>query len=458
MATGLGKTIVFTSIADEGTLVLSHREELRDQPKKYNKRLTSETVQTMIRRLDHYDPCQFHTIVWDEAHHCAAKTYKTIYNHFKPRVHLGFTATPGRGDGVSLQGIFDEIIFSRDLRWGIENEWLVPIECVRVNVGYDIEKVKTQMGDLSLKELEKAVNIESANKAIAEAVQNLSQKPVLIFATTIKHAEDIAALIPGAVVRSGKEKDRSTNHDVIVNCALFTEGVDIPQIKTVIIARPTKSATLYAQMVGRGTRLFPGKKKLILIDCVGVSGRHNLCMAPSLIGLTDEMIPARMKTELCGDLLSQIPERISQLADVPESWIKNIHHVKLWAAGSKYNLHNVNWYRMPDGALHLGLGSKRWIKILPEDSLGRTRIQAWNGNMSDLLPFQTAIDKVTIRLRNGFDDARPLWDTTIFKRWGNEPATGKQLNLIHRMRPDIKMGLTKGEACQILNRLTGGRV
>ena len=99
----------------------------------------------------------------------------------------------------------------------------------------------------------------------------------LIFAVSVHQAEEIAKRIKGAVVVTGETKDRASiiqaftagEIPCIVNCMVFTEGTDIPRVETVIIARPTQSETLYAQMVGRGLRLYPGKQQLELIDCVG---------------------------------------------------------------------------------------------------------------------------------------------------------------------------------------------
>ena len=102
---------------------------------------------------------------------------------------------------------------------------------------------------------------------------------------------------------------------------VFTEGTDIPLVETIIIARPTQSDSLYAQMVGRGLRLYPGKEKLNLIDCVGVTGKSSLCTAPSLLGIDTSQIPERRQSELTG-LLFELPERAEYAADCPESWIK----------------------------------------------------------------------------------------------------------------------------------------
>ena len=136
----------------------------------------------------------------------------------------------------------------------------------------------------------------------------------------------------------------------MVNCMVFTEGTDIPLVETVIIARPTQSDSLYTQMVGRGLRLHPGKEKLNLIDCVGVTGKASLCTAPSLLGIDLKGVPQERQADLEG-MLFELPDKALRAADCPESWIRNVEIVDLWAREQAYNTHNVNWFRMPDGSL-----------------------------------------------------------------------------------------------------------
>ena len=97
------------------------------------------------------------------------KSYRNIFDYFKPRLHVGFTATPKRGDGVCLDDIYHDIVFDRDLQWGIKNGWLSDIHCLRVNIGFDLSKVAKRLGDYASGELDEAMNIDAQNKAIAEA-------------------------------------------------------------------------------------------------------------------------------------------------------------------------------------------------------------------------------------------------------------------------------------------------
>ncbi len=474
MATGLGKTVTFSRVRRDGKmLILSHREELVHQPLKYfdcmcgvemageharpMDQVVSASVQTMVHRMKQFEPDEFDIIVCDEAHHSAARTYRSIFSYFTPRLLLGFTATPNRSDNVKLNDIFDDIIFQRDLKWGIKNGYLSDIYCRRVNIGYDLRNVHTRGGDYAPGELEQAM--DGTADAIAETYQKMAVGATLIFAVSVNQAQEIAKRIPGAVVVTGETKGRAeiikafTAGEIpcIVNCMVFTEGTDIPRVETVIIARPTQSDSLYTQMVGRGLRLFPGKKQLNLIDCVGVSGRASLCTAPSLLGIDLKDVPEREKDELDG-MLFELPEKVERAADCPESWIKNVQIVDLWAQEQKYNTHGVNFFKMPDGRLVCSLLNHEKIVIPCQDELGRVN---FNGR---LMPMQSALDFAYIKLTTNYKDQEYIWNLDIAKRWGKAPASEKQLQLIQRRCKGFDTnGLTKLQASQILNRVFSGR-
>ena len=165
-------------------------------------------------------------------------------------MHIGFTATPNRGDGKSLDGIFDSIIYEKDIRWTIENKYLCDIHCMRVNIDYDISQAKTRLGDYTLDDLEEMINNDDSNKKVALAYKNYAQGQTLILGASIAHCENIAAEIEGAVVVSSNTKNRDeiirkfTNKEikVLVNCMIFTEGTDMPLVETIIICRPTKNS------------------------------------------------------------------------------------------------------------------------------------------------------------------------------------------------------------------------
>lgn len=391
-------------------------------------------------------------ILVHNCHHSAAKSYRRVLDYFEPRLTLGFTATPNRGDRVRLDDVFSRIIFQRDLRWGIENGYLADIYCLRVNIGYDLSAVRTRMGDYAPGELAEAM--DGTADAIAEAYRDYARGATLIFAVNVNQAKEIASRIDGAVVVTGETADRSsiiqafTDGEIpcIVNCMVFTEGTDIPRVETVIIARPTQSEALYAQMVGRGLRLYPGKERLTLIDCVGVTGKASLCTAPSLLGIDMDSVPRRKADDIQGELF-ELPVKIAAASDCPESWVRNVEVVQLWAKEQSYQTHNVNWFKMPDGSMVCSLLDRKKITIQCPDALGMV-----NG-----VPMQEMLDKAYRLLRDQYGDQRYLWDLETVRRWGKQPATESQLKIIQRRcRGFDTDGLTKGQASQILNRLFNG--
>lgn len=477
MATGLGKTVTFANLKRQGRmLILSHREELVRQPLKYftcstgvemakdkssGEEVISASVQSIVRRLDRFGVDDFDTIIVDEAHHSAATTYKKVLEHFRPRQTIGFTATPNRADGARLNDVYQEIVFKRDLKWGIKNGYLCDIDCKRVDIGYDLSSVHTRCGDYAPGELEEAM--DGTEDAIAEAYRTLAKGATLIFAASVKHANAISQRIPQSMVITGETKNRAelieafTRREIpcLINCMVFTEGTDIPLVETVIIARPTQSESLYTQMVGRGLRLHPDKEKLTLIDCVGVTGKKSLCTAPTLIGLDISQLPKKRQDSMEGDLFD-LPVLAERAADNPQSWIRNVEIVDLWAQEMEYNLHGVNFFRMPDGSLVCSLPDRKRLRIPCPDSLGNVIL----GN--EEVDMQTAIDRAYMRLSTDFKDSEYIWNIDKARAWGKFPASEAQKSLIkkkcRKYSDEINFNdLTKLQASQILNRvLVGG--
>ncbi len=479
MATGLGKTVTFANIPRRGRmLILSHRDELVRQPLKYfdcatsieqgplhadpNAEVVSASVQSLSRRLLRFPKDAFDILVCDEAHHAAAQSYRRIFDYFRPRLLLGFTATPGRGDKLRLDGAFDEIIFCRDLRWGIQNGYLTDIYCRRVNIGFDLRRVRTQNGDYAPGELAQAM--DGTADAVAQAYRELAVGATLIFAVSVHQAQEIARRIPGSAVVTGETGNRQeilnafTRREIpcLVNVMVFTEGTDLPLVETVIIARPTQSDSLYTQMVGRGLRRAPGKERLNLIDCVGVTGKASLCTAPTLLGLDIAAVPEKRQSELEG-LLFELPELVQRAGDSPESWIRNIEIVNLWARAQKYETHGVNWFKLPDGSLVCSLPHRR-LRIPCPDALGVVHFSD-----GQRLSMQEALDAGYLFLQKKCPDEEYIWNLRKARGWGKYPASEKQLALIRRRCPnalsEIDTGaLTKLQASQILNRVMCGRM
>ncbi len=474
MATGLGKTVTFTHIPlpdGKRMLIISHRQELVHQPEKYfscpvgfelgsehshGEQIVSASVQSLIRRLDSFKPDDFYIIVWDEAHHAAAKSYRQIMNYFHPYQNIGFTATPNRGDHVRLDNVFEDIIFDRDIQFGIKNGYLSNVFCRRVDIGYNLQQVHTRSGDFCQEELSEAMT--GTAKGIAEAYRDYAVGSTLIFTINVKEANEIAELVPNSITVTA-QTDRQERANIIrqftageiqclINCMVFTEGTDIPRVQTVMIARPTKNDSLYTQMVGRGLRIFPGKGKLNLIDCVGVSKNNELCTAPSLLGIDLKNVPANKLKNIQGDLFD-LPLKVKQAVNGPESWIMGTEIVDLWAKEQKYNLHNINWTQMPDGGLILPLSRHKKFSIPAQDAVGRVHFPG-----GQVVSMQTALDRALVQLQRDYGDQKMLWDRNRVKRWGSQPISEKQQRIIKKHFPEFDTEtLTKQQAAQIINHI-----
>ena len=461
LATALGKTVIFSHIKRRGrVLILSHREELVHQPEKYydcsfgveraeetsnGEEVISASVQTLIHRLDKFSPTDFDTIITDEAHHAVAPSYRKIYDYFKPRLHLGFTATPNRADKTGLNEIYDDILFERNIKWGIENNYLSNIKCKRIDVGYDLQNVHTRMGDFAQNELENAIDITSCNEAVARVYEEYATGPTLIFAASVSHAENISKLIPESEVITATTQNRNEILDkflqgevsCIVNCMVLTEGTDLPNVETVIMARPTKNVSLYTQAVGRGTRLYPNKDHLNLIDCVGASSL-DICAAPSLFGIDPKVAIENDQAE--GDLLtmeSRIEEEQNKRMFQVGFWKINSQLIDLFTEnGEKYNTHNVNYVVMGNKDLLCSLGKGLSYRLRAEDMLGNTKVIFRDGNAMKItkdMPMQEALDKLWKLLMDKYNDQKSLWDLNMVEKWGDQPITNKQIDLINTL-------------------------
>lgn len=316
LATGLGKTVIFSHVAKQWpmgrVLIMAHREELIRQAAAKVQQVTGiqpaiemgeeraddgglyslppivvTSVQTMCRpnRLRRFKPPLFGLLVIDEAHHAPANTYRKVIDHYRhnPALKvLGVTATPDRADEAALGQIFSSVAYTYDIPDAIRDGWLVGIEQQFVTVeGLDFANCRTTAGDLNGGDLAELMEKEKALHGVVTPTINLAgDSPTIIFTASVAHAEKVAEILrrhrPGqAVCLHGKSDPEHRRRELqrfaagdfqyLVNCGLFLEGFDSPRIGVVAVARPTKSRALYAQMIGRGTRALPG-----VIDCPGV--------------------------------------------------------------------------------------------------------------------------------------------------------------------------------------------
>jgi superfamily II DNA or RNA helicase len=323
LPTGCGKTVVFCKLTEDQVmegkrvLIMAHRGELLEQAadkllKVTGLRCATEkadetclgswyrvvvgSVQTLMRekRLEQFPPNFFDTIIVDEAHHCLSDSYLRVLNHFSDAKVLGVTATPDRGDMRNLGQYFESLAYEYSLPRAIREGYLSPIKALTVPLTLDLSAVGVQSGDFKAGDLGTALDPYLHSIADEMLIHCADRKTVVflpLVATSQKFRDILNEKGFRAAEVNGSSEDRAQiledfdagKYNVLCNSMLLTEGWDCPSVDCVVVLRPTKVRSLYCQMVGRGTRLAPGKDHLLLLDFLWHTDRHELCHPAHLI-------------------------------------------------------------------------------------------------------------------------------------------------------------------------------
>lgn len=337
LPTGCGKTIVFAKVTEDcvrggdRVLILAHRGELLEQAAdKIAKatglgcatekaeqtclgswfRITVGSVQTLMRekRLSQFPSDYFNTIIIDEAHHCLSEGYKRVLEHFPQARVLGVTATPDRGDMRSLGEFFESLAYEYTLPKAIKSGYLSPIKALTIPLRMDLTGVGIQAGDFKAGDIGTA--LDPYLHQIADEMGNYCQgRKTVVFLPLVKTSQKFREILQGKGFRAaevnGDSQDRAEildafekgDYEVLCNSMLLTEGWDCPSVDCIVVLRPTRVRSLYSQMVGRGTRLHPGKDHLLLLDFLWHTERHELCHPADLI-CTDKEVSQRLTENL----------------------------------------------------------------------------------------------------------------------------------------------------------------
>ena len=350
LPTGTGKTIVFASVAadqvraGDRVLILAHRGELLEQAADKLQRSTGlvsavekaestcldswfrvvvGSVQTLQRtaRLERFPQDYFGTIIIDEAHHAITDGYRRILDYFSGAKVLGVTATPDRGDMRNLGEVFDSLAFEYKLTDAIKEGYLCKIMAQTIPLQLDITSVTMSGGDYAVGDLGTALD-PYLEQIAAEMARRCKSRKTVVFLPLIKTSQKFRDLLNTYGFRAaevnGQSDDRrqvladfdAGKYNVLCNSMLLTEGWDCPSVDCVVVLRPTKVRSLYSQMVGRGTRLSPGKTDLLLLDFLWMTDKHELCRPADLV--CEDRAVARQMTETLAE--SGCPEDIEQAA------------------------------------------------------------------------------------------------------------------------------------------------
>ena len=350
LPTGTGKTIVFASVAadqvraGDRVLILAHRGELLEQAADKLQRSTGlvsavekaestcldswfrvvvGSVQTLQRtaRLERFPQDYFGTIIIDEAHHAITDGYRRILDYFSGAKVLGVTATPDRGDMRNLGEVFDSLAFEYKLTDAIKEGYLCKIMAQTIPLQLDITSVTMSGGDYAVGDLGTALD-PYLEQIAAEMARRCKSRKTVVFLPLIKTSQKFRDLLNAKGFRAaevnGQSDDRrqvladfdAGKYNVLCNSMLLTEGWDCPSVDCVVVLRPTKVRSLYSQMVGRGTRLSPGKTDLLLLDFLWMTDKHELCRPADLV--CEDRTVARQMTEHLAE--TGCPEDIEEAA------------------------------------------------------------------------------------------------------------------------------------------------
>ncbi|OBK19538.1 DUF3427 domain-containing protein [Mycobacterium asiaticum] len=325
-ATGTGKTVIAaldfrrltreTHGRDLTLLFVAHRKEILAQSQRmYREVLTDATfgellvdgqepsswrhvfasIQSLSQaRLSGIERDHFDVVVVDEFHHAEAASYRRLLDHVNPIELLGLTATPERSDGVDVRDLFDGRVAAELRLWeALEQNLLCPFHYFGVYDGTDLKDIQWRRGGYDLSALSDVYTADDARvrvvlKELSDKVADIAAMRALGFCVSVEHARYMAqrfvdAKVPALAVSAETSasdrrdalkalRDRAIN--VLFAVDLFNEGLDIPEVDTVLFLRPTESATVFLQQLGRGLRLVQGKTVLTALDFVGHQRRE----------------------------------------------------------------------------------------------------------------------------------------------------------------------------------------
>lgn len=549
LATGGGKTVIFTQLIQHieppseratQTLILAHRRELVEQAARHcvgaypDKTveidmakshasgvadITIASVMSLQRedRLEKYNPKNFKLILVDEAHHIVAPGYMRVLEHFglstkrsdSPNL-VGVSATLSRFDGLKLGTAIDEIVYHKDYVDMIDEKWLSGVIFTTVKSTADLTKVKKQAGggDFVTSELSNAVNTDQVNEVTVRSwlAKAGDRKSTLVFCVDLAHVAGLtqkfrqhgldARFVTGDThkVKRGEILDafKAGEFPVLLNCGVFTEGTDIPNIDCVILARPTRSRNLLVQMIGRGMRLHKGKENCHVMDMVA-SLETGIVTLPTLFGLDpgelfdgatlDDMKSTKERKEAEKERQDQayddavaptpspgVPQKITfteydSVFDLisDTSGERHIHAI------SKYSWVQVGRYKFV-----LGSNSGSFLRIVKDDAVNTDRVfwrvffvRALPGVLSRVpyatprellkaISFTDAVHGADNYAQNHF----PHIIISRNQRWRNGPPTPGQLKFLNKLRAKGEEitadSISKGKATDMITKIKHG--
>ncbi|KAF9270115.1 P-loop containing nucleoside triphosphate hydrolase protein [Marasmius fiardii PR-910] len=482
--------------------------------------VTVATYQTLLQptRLSKFDPRGLKAIIVDEAHHAAAPSYRRLLSHFDREIKnpddqnfeppnithkipiVGFSATFSRHDGLALGSVFQRIVYHQDFLQMIKQQWLCNVRFTTVQANLNLKEVTvhSKTGDFNPTSLAQVINTETINHLVVRTWLDraTTRKSTLIFCVNIAHVEAmtqtfrgfgidaryVSSKTPAMERKALINSFRAGEYPVLVNCSILTEGTDIPNIDCVVVARPTRSRNLFAQMIGRGMRLSPatGKEDCRIIDFVDTLSRiAGVVSTPTLFGLNPDEIQIDGKN---ADTLEEIPQPKSVTYtdyDDPLSFVEDSSgaphimslspHAWVGCGGELYVLECLGkgFIRLEKVEDHEEFGTRYKATFTPAamdkgtafrlkiSPFFRTRHVLTSQNLSDAIKGCDTYAKAKV-VRGPL--AKALLRTAS---WRRAPASEQQMQFVNKYM--FKSGaatppktITKGEAANIITRLKHG--
>ncbi|KXX80286.1 putative mitochondrial ATP-dependent helicase irc3 [Madurella mycetomatis] len=524
------------------TLILAHRRELVEQAARHCSLtypdktielelgklsasgmadITVASLQSITSRdrLLKFDPSRFKLVLVDEAHHIVAPGYLRVLDHFGLKTkqsgspHLvGVSATFSRFDGLRLGAAIDEIVYHKDYVDMIGDKWLCDVVFTTVESKADLSKVKRKgkggSGEYDTESLSRAVNTVELNDVVVRAwfAKAAGRKSTLVFCVDLNH---VAALTQRFrhygvdarfVTGDTPTRDRAKRLDafkkgefpVLINCGVFTEGTDIPNIDCIVLARPTRSRNLLIQMIGRGMRLHGDKTNCHIIDMVA-GLETGIVTTPTLFGLdpselvdsatADSMheLRSRREEERAREVQAQKSpadaESTGRSYSVTFTEYDSVFDLIADTSGEKHirSISQFAWVQVgPERFILTASSSGTFLKLerVPGAEPGQPQYKAWEVRAlpagvskspfaapREVLSAATFADAV-----HGCDkyagENFPFYIISTRMGWRKAPATQGQLDFLNKLRPDDdKLGpedITKGRAADMITKIKHG--
>ena len=495
LPTGSGKTIIFSELLKRKnlkTLVIAHRIELLEQAEAkinaaapdmetgifcgdrrcHQSQVTIASIQSAQNHLGLLKSENYELIIIDEAHHAAAKGYKKLLLHLgfihnpneeSPRLLVGFTATPSRGDGKGLDEVFQEVIYHLSIKRLINQGYLVKPEGLHVTVGIDLRKIAQRMGDFQKSQLQKIMLEPKALQVVIDTIKSqAADRRGIVFSVNIQHAKVLNKLIQDAGfscdtvhskvdIESRKQrlKDFSSGKlQFIVNPLILTEGFDCPRADCMINAAPTLNRSLYVQKAGRVLRLHDEKDNALLIDFGFSKRRHALRTAIDLYGDAN-VRKIRDRKQLNIKEKTTNPEKV----DFSNTEFKKSEKE---AYDPTESVETFEWEKLGNNETYSlqGVGVKLIVKRGMFQRFSVMRIIESSGEKEGYgfhkkdAAFELAeslIEKETKNVKK-FKLIEPAWR--------KEPATENQLGFLKKLDASLDIsGMTKGQASDYIHKL-----